>query len=239
MASIVQKVNDGGGTAYIEYYATASYTRSGNTVTITVKCSVYGWGKYYQAFLNGSLVIDSQDTTVYKTFTYNDASAKTYSFAMKAYLQTATSYSGYEYTETLSIDVPAASSPITSVTSEGADHIVAHGISAQADGAGTWYWRKWASGVAECWGILTLSRNVSSAWGTSYDSSEACLAYFPFAFAEVPICLIENCSPGLPATMSIERDSTTTTSAEFRPIRPNAIGSREWKFGVRCIGRYK
>ncbi len=113
MASITTgKITDGGGTASIEYYATATYTRSGSKVTITVKCSVYGWGKYYRAYLNGSMVIDSTNTTVYKTFTYDNAAAKTYSFSMKAYLQTATGYSGYEYTETLTIDVPAASAQV-------------------------------------------------------------------------------------------------------------------------------
>lgn len=108
MASInTGKISDGGGTASIEYSATATYVRSGSAVRITVKCSVYGWGKYYRAYLNGSMVIDSEDTTVYKTFSYNDAAAKTYSFPMKAYVQTATGYEGYEYTNTLTIDVPA------------------------------------------------------------------------------------------------------------------------------------
>lgn len=108
MASIkTGKITDGGGTASIDYSATATYARSGSKVTITVKCSVYGWGHYYQAFLNGAKVIDSEDTTVYRTFTYNDASAKTYSFPMKAYVQTEAGYEGYEYTETLSVDVPA------------------------------------------------------------------------------------------------------------------------------------
>lgn len=108
MASIkTGKITDGGGTASIEYSATATYARSGSKVTITVKCSVYGWGKYYRAYLSGAMVIDSTDTTVYQTFTYNDAAAKTYSFPMKAYVQTATAYEGYEFTETLTIDVPA------------------------------------------------------------------------------------------------------------------------------------
>lgn len=108
MASIkTGKITDGGGTASIDYSATATYVRSGSTVTITVKCSVYGWGHYYQAFLNGVKVIDSEDTTVYRTFTYDNAAAKTYSFPMKAYVQTAAGYEGYEYTSALSIDVPA------------------------------------------------------------------------------------------------------------------------------------
>lgn len=108
MASIVTgKIADAGGTCSIEYSATPSYVRNGSTVTITVKCSVYGWGKYYRAYLNGSLVIDSQDTTVYKTFTYNNAAAKTYSFPMEARLHTQDGRDEHVYYETASIYVPA------------------------------------------------------------------------------------------------------------------------------------
>lgn len=34
---------------------------------------------------------------------------------------------------------------------------------------GTWYWRKWASGIAECWGCRNFGNmNVSTAWGNLY-----------------------------------------------------------------------
>lgn len=146
MASITTgKITDGGGTASIEYYATATYTRSGSKVTITVKCSVYGWGHYYRAYLNGDLAIDSEDTTVYKTFTYDNASAKTYSFAMKAYVQTAAGYSGYEYTETLTVDVPAYVPP---------------GAQAWVNPDGTWRKAKTFLNVAAAWKTLLAKINI-------------------------------------------------------------------------------
>lgn len=112
MAYISDRQTYGANTAGIDYTATASYTRSGSKVTITVKCTVTGWGHYYQAFLNGVKVIDSEDTTVYRTFTYDNAAAKTYSFPMKTYLQAIAEIDGQEKTATLTISVPAASARV-------------------------------------------------------------------------------------------------------------------------------
>lgn len=119
------------------------------------------------------------------------------------------------------------------------DRVIEHGTSLQSDGNGTWHWRKWESGIAECWVTLTFSRAVSDAWGTAYEAPETCVAYFPVSFVEVPVCLIDNCSTSGTATMSIERESVTTASAQFRPIRPNTAPSRAWRFGVYAVGRYK
>lgn len=101
--------SDAGGYAEINCTATATYVRSGSTVTITVTVKVYdSQGHYFNVTLNGAYVIEQQNTTVTKTFTYNDASAKTYSFPMVAYIQTAAGYTGESTSGTLTIDVPAA-----------------------------------------------------------------------------------------------------------------------------------
>lgn len=109
MAQIVQRLKDSGGTSYIEYYATPSYTRNGSKVTVSIRCSLYGWGYVAWAYLNNQELARQPDsgTVITKTFTYDDAAAKTYSYEMKARLQTARTYQSYYYTETVSIDVPA------------------------------------------------------------------------------------------------------------------------------------
>lgn len=109
MAEIVQRLKDSGGESYIEYYATASYVRDGSKVTITVRCSLYGYGYVAWAYLNDVELArqPAAGTVINKTFTYDNAAAKTYSFNMKARLQTARGYQSYYYTETLTIDVPA------------------------------------------------------------------------------------------------------------------------------------
>ena len=109
MAQIVQRLKDSGGTSYIEYYATPSYTRNGSKVTVSIRCSLYGWGYVALAYLDGVELARQPDsgTVITKTFTYDNAAAKTYSYEMKARLQTAKEYQSYYYTETVSIDVPA------------------------------------------------------------------------------------------------------------------------------------
>lgn len=42
------------------------------------------------------------------------------------------------------------------------DYIVEQGIS------GIWTYRKWASGIAECWGVYTYSGNITQQYGTNY-----------------------------------------------------------------------
>lgn len=114
MAQIVQRLKDSGGTSYIEYYATPSYTRNGSKVTVSIRCSLYGWGYVSWAYLDGVELARQPDsgTVITKTFTYDNAAAKTYSYEMKARLQTAREYESYYYTETVSIDVPAYIPPV-------------------------------------------------------------------------------------------------------------------------------
>lgn len=73
-----------------------------------------------------------------------------------------------------------------------ADYVVAQGT------AGTWSWRKWNSGVAECWGRHTLAHQVSvtDSWGHLYCSGEEYFTYPQGLFAHRP----EHCSMELTAT---------------------------------------
>lgn len=60
-----------------------------------------------------------------------------------------------------------------------ADYIVEEGTS------GIWTYRKWASGIAECWGTASYSGSWT-AWGSLYALSFNNINY-PFTFYEVPI----------------------------------------------------
>lgn len=54
---------------------------------------------------------------------------------------------------------------------------------------GIWTYRKWYSGVAECWGISeTVEANITNGWGNLYSLDDAIPAYsYPFQFVEEPI----------------------------------------------------
>lgn len=147
MAQIVETLTDGGGKTYIEYYTSATYVRSGSKVTITVKCSIYGYGYTYWAYLNGTEIARNPDSavTIYKTFTYDNAAAKTYSFTMGAKLSTAKEYPSYDYTATLTVDVPAYVPP---------------GAQAWVNPDGTWRKAKTWLNVADVWKSLLAKINI-------------------------------------------------------------------------------
>lgn len=73
-----------------------------------------------------------------------------------------------------------ASKVMTLVNSGGtADYLVEEGTS------DIWTYRKWASGIAECWGTASYSGSWA-AWGSLYALTFNSI-YYPFTFYEVPI----------------------------------------------------
>lgn len=61
------------------------------------------------------------------------------------------------------------------------------GMIAEQGTSGIWTYRKWASGVAECWGAITISgKAVNTAWGSLWESANITIPDWPFAFTAVP-----------------------------------------------------
>lgn len=79
------------------------------------------------------------------------------------------------------------------------DIIVEQGTSAinhTVDGvtarSGTWYYRKWSSGIMECWGIGNVNVKVNMTWsGTGLYYGVVSTINFPFAFTEIPVCTVD------------------------------------------------
>ena len=63
------------------------------------------------------------------------------------------------------------------------DYVVDQGTS------GIWTFRKWASGIAECWGtVAPAAHNITSAWGSIYTKDNAIARQlYPFTFTEDPV----------------------------------------------------
>ena len=61
------------------------------------------------------------------------------------------------------------------------DYVIEQGTS------GIWTYRKWASGIAECWGTNSINTAISTAWGTMYTGTTTPLVNYPFTFAAVPV----------------------------------------------------
>ena len=53
-----------------------------------------------------------------------------------------------------------------------------------------WYYRKWHSGKAECWGSRRATVDISTAWGTIYYGSVGAYAFPTGLFTSAPICQV-------------------------------------------------
>lgn len=80
--------------------------------------------------------------------------------------------------------------------------------------SGMWYYRKWHSGRAECWGKRNVDVDINTAWGSAFFYGTTASAAFPFTFAEKPICQI-TCERGTTdsAVFVAPGGSATITSA--------------------------
>lgn len=55
---------------------------------------------------------------------------------------------------------------------------------------GIWYYRKWLSGRAECWGRVRASLNISNQWGSVYYDSVEGTAFPSGLFKSAPMCQV-------------------------------------------------
>ena len=124
---------------------------------------------------------------------------------------------------------------------DGADYIVEQGTS------GIWTYRKWNSGIAECWGSTTASGVINTAWGGIYEASGVIAARidYPFEFTEVPVCDFfptgtTDATQQYFLAITPEGGSTTTQTPEVEVLRGAASTvSVTYGIGYRAIGRWK
>ena len=118
----------------------------------------------------------------------------------------------------------------------GADYIVSQGT------IGIWTYRKWSSGIAECWGVQSYSTiDVSSEWGSIYESDGRKLAFPSGLFIAAPEYCSITYGGGSLAVLSIEllglpSESETQT---FYLTRATAGTIINVKIQAHTIGRWK
>lgn len=86
-----------------------------------------------------------------------------------------------DVTEDVNIGDMSVKEELSKLNSNLSDYIVEQGTS------GIWTYRKWKSGIAECWGNKFVSFNAKEAWGEVYTHS-GCFpsVLYPFAFIDIP-----------------------------------------------------
>lgn len=117
-----------------------------------------------------------------------------------------------------------------------ADRIVEIGTS------GIWTYRKWASGIVECWGAQSYSNiAVATAWGSVYESAGQKLSFPSGLFTAAPDYCSITYGGGSEATLSIEPFGlpSKTETQTFCLTRAAAATITSAKVQVHAIGRWK
>lgn len=114
------------------------------------------------------------------------------------------------------------------------DHIVEEGTS------GIWTYRKWNSGIAECWGISEkVSAPVDTAWGSVYAKDHVIQSRpYPFTFASQPVANIITHEHSNNFWVFVGKDGTTSQTPTVSVVRPTLM---EVTLSVNyyVIGRWK
>ncbi len=121
------------------------------------------------------------------------------------------------------------------------DYIVEQGIS------GIWTYRKWASGIAECWCKYTAgSITKLTAWGELFQSpivsGNSNRIDYPFTFIEVPVetARVGGATYGLFVYTQSNGNPTTTQSGIYHLVRAADVTAKiDCTLDIHTIGRWK
>ena len=103
--------------------------------------------------------------------------------------------------------------------------------------SGIWTYRKWNSGIAECWGRTSVDATVNIGWGPLYIARIAGIS-LPFTFANTPVC-IPACTGGTTAMIANNGNATQTTTTPVILIRPLTTETTPYLIQFSVWGRWK
>ena len=119
----------------------------------------------------------------------------------------------------------------------GVDYVVERGTS------GIWTYRKWASGIAECWGSQSGSADVNNAWGNMYVSKNNIFANLPFVFAEIPNIVTNLTCAGYGAILMVTGESNSpaskTSTGVYEIARGTSTTALNYKINYSVKGRWE
>ena len=116
------------------------------------------------------------------------------------------------------------------------DYVIEEGTS------GIWRYRKWESGLAECWGNSSQTIDINNTWDAAgnfvHGTGEPVL--YPFTFTEVPSCMITQQNYDGLVILAIRASGTTTQTPTpgLVKIAPTNDGY-EMIFAFEAKGKYR
>lgn len=120
------------------------------------------------------------------------------------------------------------------------DYVMSQGVS------GIWQYRRWSSGIAECWieEYTVSSVDMKSDWGGLYSGIIPSPGQYPFTFLYAPIVIVTFSNRGTGSTQYsfpiwCTPDGTTTTCPSFQGIDPSSGTLTNLKLGIYVKGTWK
>ncbi len=125
----------------------------------------------------------------------------------------------------------------------GTDHITEQGK------IGAWTWRKWASGVAELWGVFGTDKlTIDEAWGSLYFGTwmrsdvNVSARKYPFSFVDTPTISVTYMGGGSDAwliSLFSTSDDLLISAPAYALARPNTATVLKPRISYYVVGKYK
>ena len=229
-------------------YFNGSFGKVSNTLSVQVRHREDGgaWGAW--ATLD-PLISDISNNTYTLTATISgyDASG-THEFQARAIDKLHTAYSGEESVVLTPIFDWSRTDfnfnvPLTIQGSPLADYVIETGTEAMGTN-GTWYWSKWKSGKAECYGCRNYGNMaVTTAWGGLYRSGALTQSFPSGLFVDTPEVIDISFRGGSTSGGWIANHETSapdsSTTGSFILVRPASATLTGSYISFNVIGRWK
>lgn len=104
-----------------------------------------------------------------------------------------------------------------------------------------WNFRRWNSGIAECWFITDPTNfSISTSWGGLYTKDNAFPGYsYPFEFASLPVVSVQPYATDGNFWCFTGSDASTTQSPSVSVVRPTSYSVTGARISMYVIGRWK
>lgn len=137
--------------------------------------------------------------------------------------------------EALGIESSLNSNGSGGSSGEGVDYII------ETNTSNGWLYRKWNSGVAECWATKTITAATNSSDAGGYVSASAATpSAFPFTFTAIPNVQVTCNSGTITGSVTCAGSPSTTSAGSWKLYRNNTnAGTNDKIFMFYVVGKWK
>jgi hypothetical protein len=114
-----------------------------------------------------------------------------------------------------------------------ADFVVAQGTS------GFWTYRKWNSGLAECWGRQLYTMDVTSAWGVLFEGTIVEESFPVGLFVDTPTTVLAGAAYNYAVMLEYMGAGDKTKTPQWCAVRPNSMPGVSFYMTYHSVGRWK